>query len=145
MQRPLAKLAPAVACALALVVGACGGTSYKEDLSKAEADFKRTASPPIVKMQAATTTEQYARAATALRAAIATFEGKLRKLKPPSEARAAQARHLAALDALSRDLDQLVGVLRSSNERKLKRLLAKEARDLEIVRQTARELDRKAR
>jgi hypothetical protein len=128
------RLAAAALCALALVATGCGGgSSYKEDLDKANNEFNTAFRKSNSKIRTGKTEKDYREGFTEAKSAIQTLEGKLRTFKPPARARVAQTRLLTALDTLSRDLDALLQSISSSNIEKLRTVLTKYLQDLQAL------------
>jgi hypothetical protein len=143
--RSALTLAAAPLCAIALIATGCGGsTSYKDDLSSAETQFKKSLKTSVSKIQASTTKQQYAAGVHEFESAIQTLEGKLRTLKPPGSASAAQTRLVTALDTLSRDLDAVLQAVNSGDITKIKALQTRYLQDLTAVQTAGKELDKKA-
>lgn len=138
------QLALAAACAGALIVSGCGGGGYKDDLGSAENQFKKSLKGSVAKIQAATTKQQYAGGVNEFQRAITTLERRLRSLDPPSRARAAQARLLATLDTLSRDLGAVLRAVDSGDIEKVRGLQTRYLRDLSAVQSAGKALHEKA-
>jgi hypothetical protein len=132
-------------CALALLASGCGGTSsYKDDLNSANKEFNQSFRKANAKIRTGKTEQQYTAGFTESKSAIQTLEGKLRTLKPPAKARAAQARLVTVLDTLSQDLDSLLQSLNSGNVEKVRALLTKYLQDLQAVQLAGKQLKARA-
>ena len=139
------KLAAAPLCAFALIASGCGGTSgYKDDLKSANKEFTKAFKKANEKIRAAKSRQDLSTGFTESKSAIQTLEGKLRTLKPPTKARAAQAQLLRALDNTSQDLDTLLGSLRSNTLEKIPGSLTKFAQDLPALDVAGRRLEKQA-
>jgi hypothetical protein len=135
----------AAVCAIALVAAGCGGgASYKEDLNTANNEFNRDFKAANAKIRVGKTEREYTEGFTESRSAVQTLEGKLRTLKPPSKARAAQAQLLAALDTISRDLDSLLQSLKSGNVENVRTFLTRYLRDLQSLQVAGKRLKARA-
>ena len=132
----------AALCALVLAAAGCGATGYRDDLSSAESQFKKGTKASFAKMQASSTATRRV-GIRQFRGTIQAFEGKLRTLKPPSSARALHNQLVTSLDAVSQDLESLLGILASGNLAQARALGVKYVRDLQTVQTTAKELHKK--
>ena len=138
------KLAASALCALALVVAGCGGSSYKSKVEDAAKQFKKTSVDAGSKLRNARTKQAFSAGVDEFQGAVTTFNKKLSSLSPPSGAKAAQARVVAALGTVSRDVGALRDAVDKSNVSILSRLQRNLVSDLGAVKAAARELDKRA-
>jgi len=138
------KLAAAALCAVALVASGCGGSSYKSNVENAAKDFKNTSTDAGTKLRNAKTKAQFATGVNEFQGAVRTFNSKLQSLKPPSAAKAAQARLISVLNTFSSDVGAVRDALNGGNIGQIQTLQGKVVSDVGAVQAAAKELQDKA-
>jgi hypothetical protein len=138
------RLVAAALAAAALVAAGCGGSSYKSDVEDAAKQFKKTSQDAGQKLRAARNKQQFAAGVAQFQAAVKTFNGKLQSLKPPSSAKAAQARLISVLNTFSADVGAVRDALNKGQIAQIQTLQGKVVSDVGAVQSAAKELQDKA-
>ena len=84
------------------VASGCGGNSYKDNVKKAAAQFKKTSTDAGTKLQSAKSKTEFSAGVDEFQGAVRTFNSKLSSLKPPSGAQAAQSHLITVLNTFSK-------------------------------------------
>ncbi|TML34770.1 MAG: hypothetical protein E6G29_09625 [Actinobacteria bacterium] len=141
------KLMPAVVavCALSLVASGCGGNSYKDNVKKAAAQFKKTSTDAGTKLQNAKSKTEFSAGVDEFQGAVRTFNSKLSSLKPPSGAQAAQSHLITVLNTFSSDAGAVRDALNAGNLQQVKSTALKVQTDVADVKSAAQALESAAK
>jgi hypothetical protein len=138
------RLLGAALCAAALVATGCGGSDYKSKVEDAAKQFKQSSQAAGKKLRAAKSKKDFAAGVAEFQDAVKTFNGKLQKLDPPKDAKAAQARLISVLNTFSDDVGAVRDALNKDDVSKIQQLQGKVVSDVGAVQAAAKELQDKA-
>ena len=138
------RLLAAALFAAALVAAGCGGSDYKGKVEDAAKEFKKTSEDAGAELRAAKNKQQFADGVEKFQGAVKTFNGKLSKLDPPSDAKAAQDRLISVLNTFSDDVGAVRDALNKGDVSRIQTLQGKVVSDVGAVQSAAKELQDKA-
>lgn len=138
------RLLAAALAAAALVAAGCGGNDYKSKVEDAAEQFKKTSEDAGAELRAARNKEQFASGVKKFQGAVKTFNGKLEKLDPPDDAKAAQNRLISVLNRFSDDVGAVRDALNKGDVQRIQTLQGKVVADVGAVQSAAKELQDKA-
>jgi hypothetical protein len=138
------KLVAVALCSAALVASGCGGSDYKSKVESAAKDFKTSSKDAGAKLRSAKTKEQFAGGVDEFQGAVRAFNSKLKALKPPSGAQAAQDRLISVLNTFSSDVGAVRDALNAGNIGQIQTLQGKVVSDVGDVQSAAKGLQDKA-
>lgn len=139
-QKP--RLLAVALCGAALVAVGCGGNSdYRNKFDDAKQEFKQTSQAAAAKMKASKSASQYLKASARFEDSINALIARLEKLKPPSDAKAAQARLIKVLKSFADDFQGIRSARKKGDIQAIHRLEGKIVSDVGAVQTAQKELE----